>query len=99
MFFLFIGLQEFLVHWSVCPLVYWSIGPLVECQISKVNKVRILSERTSGVPPVIFILLSIQSLSFVSNVSDKVITYGTYVVALIHCTVNLCEWCMVANYS
>ena len=27
---------------------------MVECQMSKVNKVKFLSERTSGVPPVIF---------------------------------------------
>ena len=45
------------------------------------------------------ILLSIQSVSFLANVSDQMITYGAYVVALIHCAVNLCEWCMVANYS
>ena len=43
-----------LVHWSIGPLDYWSIGPLVECQILNVNKVKLLSERTSGVPPVIF---------------------------------------------
>ena len=29
---------------------------LVECQISKVNKVKLLSERTSGVRPVIFMI-------------------------------------------
>ena len=29
-------------------------GSLVECQMSKVNKMKLLSERTSGVPPVIF---------------------------------------------
>ena len=33
-----------------CALVHWSIGP-------NVNKVKLLSERTSGVPPVIFRLL------------------------------------------
>ena len=38
------------------PLDYWFIGPLVECQMLNVNKVNILTERTSGVPPVIFIL-------------------------------------------
>ena len=51
-----------LVHWSIGPLVYWtngplnhwSIGPLVECKMVNVNKVKLLSERTSGVPPVIF---------------------------------------------
>ena len=60
--FLFIGSQEFLVHWSIGPLVHfhigplvhWSIGPLVECKISNVNKVKLLWELTSGVPPVIF---------------------------------------------
>ena len=41
------------VHKSIGPLDHWSIGPLVECQMSKVNKVKLLSERTSGVPPVI----------------------------------------------
>ena len=45
-------------HWTIRPLVHWSIGPLfncslVECQMSKVNKVKLLSERTFGVPPVI----------------------------------------------
>ena len=35
------------VHWSIGPLIHWSIGP-------NVNKVKLLSERTSGVPPVIF---------------------------------------------
>ena len=43
-----------LVQWSIGPLVPWSIGPLVECQMSTVNMVKLLSERTSGVPPVIF---------------------------------------------
>ena len=42
------------VHWSIGPLVPWSFGPLVECQMSKFNMVKLLSERTSGVPPVIF---------------------------------------------
>ena len=32
----------------------WSIGPLVECQMLNVNKVQLLSEPNSGVPPVIF---------------------------------------------
>ena len=53
-----------LVHWSIGPLIYlcigllvhWFIGPLVECQMSKVNKVKFLSEHTSGVPPVIFLI-------------------------------------------
>ena len=43
-----------LVHWSIGPLDHWSIGPLVECQMLKVKKVNLLSERTSGAPPVIF---------------------------------------------
>ena len=37
------------------PLDHWSIGPWVECQMLKVNKVNLLSERTSGVPLVIFL--------------------------------------------
>ena len=44
-----------LVQWSIGAVVNWSIGPLVECQKSKVkcqmpnvNKVKLLSERTSG---------------------------------------------------
>ena len=41
-------------HSFVGTLDYWSIGPLVECQMLNVNKVKLLSERTSGVPPVIF---------------------------------------------
>ena len=45
------------VYWSIGPLDYWSIGPLVECQMLKVNKVKLLSERTSGVPLVIFHLI------------------------------------------
>ena len=63
-----------LVHRFIGPLVHWSIGPLnVKCQLSNVicqisnvknqmcnvNKVKLLSERTSGVPPVIFQLVSI----------------------------------------
>ena len=57
-----------LVYWSIGTLVHWSIGPLVECpmlnvkcpmpnvknQISNVIKVKLLSERTSRVPLVIF---------------------------------------------
>ena len=35
---------------------HWSISPLVECQMLNVNKVKLLSERISGVPPVIFFL-------------------------------------------
>ena len=55
------------VHWSISPLVYcsivplvhWSIDPLVhwlnvKYQMPNVNKVNLLLERTSGVPPVIF---------------------------------------------
>ena len=55
-----------LVHWSICPMIHWYIGPLVhwlnvKCHMSNVkksnvNKVNLLSERTSGVPPVIFIM-------------------------------------------
>merc|ERR1712222_204260 len=52
-------------HWSVGPLVHWTIGPLVhwlnvkcqmsnvKCQMLSVNKVKLLSEHTSGVPLVI----------------------------------------------
>ena len=43
-----------MVHWSIGPSVRWSIGPLVECWMFNVIKVKLLSERTSGVPPVIF---------------------------------------------
>ena len=38
-------------------MVRWSIGPLVECQMLNVIKVKLLSERTSGVPPVIFVIV------------------------------------------
>ena len=67
-----------LVHWSIGPLVHWtigpldhltigpfdhwSIGPLIECQMSKVNNVKFLSERISGVPPVIFFVASGQNV-------------------------------------
>ena len=44
-----------LAHLSLGPLVHWSIGPLVECRMLNVIKVTLLSERTSGVPPVIFV--------------------------------------------
>ena len=37
------------VHWAIGLLVHW-----IECQISNVNKVKLLLERTFGVPPVIF---------------------------------------------
>ena len=47
-----------LVHWSIIPLVHWSIGSLVECQMLNVIKVKLLSERTSGVPPVIFAIVT-----------------------------------------
>ena len=45
-----------LVNHSISPLVHWSIGPLVHYWsiCPNVNKVKLLSERTSGVPPVIF---------------------------------------------
>ena len=42
-------------HWSIGPLVRWSIGPLVESRMLNVIKVNLLSERISGVPPVIFV--------------------------------------------
>ena len=58
-FFLFIGLQEFLVHWSIGQWVHGTTGPLVECEMSNVNKVKLLSKRNSGVPPVIFVYCSI----------------------------------------
>ena len=63
-----------MVHWSIGPLVllsigplvllsigqldYWHIGPLVECHMLNGNNVKLLSERTSGVPPVIFLMNS-----------------------------------------
>ena len=50
-----------LVCWSIGPLDYRSIGPLVECQISNVNEVKLLSERTSGVPPIIFFIAGTSS--------------------------------------
>ena len=57
-----------LVHWSIGPLVHWSTGPLhwfnVKCQKSNVNKVILLSERNSGVPPVIFVSVSCQKTVF-----------------------------------
>ena len=43
-----------LVHWSIGPLVHQSVGPLVQCQMSHVNKIKLLSERISRAPPVIF---------------------------------------------
>ena len=57
-----------LVYWSIGPLVHWSIGPLVECQMSNVknqmsnvNKVKLLSKRTSGVSLVIFLFHHLDS--------------------------------------
>ena len=41
-----------LVDWSIGPLVHWSIVRLVHCSIGPL--VKLLSERTSGVPPIIF---------------------------------------------
>ena len=52
-----------MVHWSISPLVRWSIGPLVECRMLNVSKVKLLSERTSGVPPVILSICQRESLS------------------------------------
>ena len=61
----------FMVYWSVGPLVHLTIGPLVEFQMLNVNKVKLLSERTSGVPPVIFvtniIIIAITNISEHSN--------------------------------
>ena len=39
--------------------------------MSKVDKVKLLSERTSGVPPVIFIIISLQSLKLNQRVLEK----------------------------
>ena len=50
-------------HLSIGPLGHWSIGPLIECQMSKVNKGKLLSECTSGVPPVIFLFKGLRSLA------------------------------------
>ena len=47
------------VHWTIGPMVRWFIGPLVECKLLNVNKIELLSERTSGVPPVIFFFSSV----------------------------------------
>ena len=49
--------KEIILLMFVFSLDYWSIGLLVEFQISNVNMVKLLSERTSGVPPVIFVYL------------------------------------------
>ena len=55
-------------HWTIGPWDHWSIGPLVNHSISplvhwsigpNVNKVKLLSERTSGVPPVIFVHINV----------------------------------------
>ena len=48
--------REMILLTFVFSFDYWSIGLLVDCQMSNVNKVKLLSERTSGVPPVIFYL-------------------------------------------
>ena len=37
------------------------------------------------------------TLSLSTSLSDETIIFGTYAVALSHCTVNLCEWYMVTN--
>ena len=48
------------LQFGQCPNIHGfslggaSIGPLVEGQMLDVSKVKLLSERTSGVPPVIF---------------------------------------------
>ena len=57
-----------LVLWSVGPLDYWFIGSLVECQMLNAKKVNLLSERTSGVPPVIFRSNSIEVLNVYSQI-------------------------------
>ena len=49
------------------PLDHWSIGPLVECQMLKVNKVNLLSERTSGVSAVIFVIIPINISTIIIN--------------------------------
>ena len=82
--FLFIGSQDFLIHWSIGQLVNWSIGPLVhwsialvECQMSKVNKVKLLSERTSGVLPVMFTFF-ITLIIYVSSTSVCFLVFEHY---------------------
>ena len=69
-----------LVPWSIGPLVHWTIGlldhftigPLFECQISKVNKVKLLLERTSGVPPIIFMINDLRIFSNCDGDSDDI---------------------------
>ena len=39
------------------------------------------------------------TLSLSTSFSDETIIFGTYAVALSHCTVNLCEWYMVTNFA
>ena len=68
-----------LVRWSIGPLDYWSIGPLVECQMLNVNKVKLLSERTSGVPPVIFILSVMCQQCNNRGSHFKEVNFGKYV--------------------
>ena len=77
-----VTIECLLVHWSVSPLVHWSIGPLVhwlnvkfqksnvKYRMPNVNKSKLLSERISGAPPVIF-LKSKWLLSKSKRVSTK----------------------------
>ena len=58
-----------LVHWSIGPLVHWSIGP-------NVNKVKLLSERTSGVPPVIFVFYCMMAITF--DVAMQLVICGAF---------------------
>ena len=62
-------------HWSICPLVNHSISPLVHWSIGpNINKVKLLSERTSGVPPVIFSFQGIhQSITCRTICNDQVV--------------------------
>ena len=58
------------INWAIGPLVHWSSSPVVHCSIgpmSNVNKVKLLSERTSGVPLVIFPMVVKQIISLISD--------------------------------
>ena len=48
-------------------MIIQHIGPLVECQMLDIKKVKLLSERTSGVPTVIFTVAFDHTVAYVLN--------------------------------
>ena len=94
-----------LVHWSIGPLVHWSLCLLVhwlnvkcqksnvKCQMPKVHKLNLLSERTSGAPPVFFSVIIARVRNIIIIIFVLSFHYCHHFHHYYHCYCYQCHYC------